>query len=241
MRCSTNSEDGTLRLGDTIEASGSDTLSAVEAELSPPRAGRRHRPAPGTRTARSLVILLRRSDVQRDWQDPHRLGVSRVPAAPAGDDAPARIPRGRPGALWSNNRMKWISRARAARAFLAAGALATAIAAAGCGSKPVATIDGLPVSQEEFNGRCIDYVMPQNSGGQSVGVAVLGNLITLKILESQLRKINKLPERRRREPPVGNREEAVRLYAAADSIERAPPPGTLRSGVQARPARYAPR
>jgi len=89
--------------------------------------------------------------------------------------------------------MKWISRARAARAFIAAGALATAIAAAGCGSKPVATIDGLPVSQEEFNERCADYVMPQNSGGQSVGVAVLGNLITLKILESQLRKLNKLP------------------------------------------------
>jgi hypothetical protein len=89
--------------------------------------------------------------------------------------------------------MKWILRARPAEAFLLAGALVAVIAAGGCASKPVATIDGLPVTQEDFNERCADFVITQQSAGQSVCAAVLGNLIMLKIMEKELRDKNKLP------------------------------------------------
>jgi hypothetical protein len=76
---------------------------------------------------------------------------------------------------------------------LAAAALLGGLLLAGCGGKkPVATINGIPISEEEFGDRCANLVQEQPTN-RVVALSVLGNLLTLKVMEKEVRRLNLIP------------------------------------------------
>jgi parvulin-like peptidyl-prolyl isomerase len=89
-------------------------------------------------------------------------------------------------------------------------ALTAAVLLAGCSKKPVATVNGSPITEEEFADRCASFLASSNPQGQSVGFLVLDNLITLRILEKELERLKQLPS----EADVNRRLEAVKKQLA---------------------------
>src|SRR5262249_7967636 len=101
---------------------------------------------------------------------------------------------GSPGRLPSAvcRRPSSIRRTRAQRVLLPV-VLLGGLLLAGCGGKkPVATINGIPVSEEEFGDRCANVVQDQPSQ-QAVGLSVLGSLISVKVIEKEVRRLNLMP------------------------------------------------